>query len=256
MGASGPMYRRPASAADVRWYAYDGGGNVVGEIDPAGNVTASKKHDVFGVSRGGSGSGAAASRHGWQGGVGHVSEGETGLVYMRARYYAPEIGRFQSEDPALHGKNWFLYCGGDCINNKDENGKESLPYSISGGAWFLGVILSLTAASLLVGTVTMSLSELKANAMLATVIAGFAAVSFGVAAYGASEGDSLGSIAGLIWSGLQIFKNVLQLMILGLKEANAASYYGLAKGAVIGLFVSSMQTFGVLISIGAEQLNE
>jgi RHS repeat-associated protein len=122
MGASGPMYRRPANAADVRWYAYDGGGNVVGEIDPAGNVTAGKKHDVFGVSRGGSGT--AASKHGWQGGVGHVSEGETGgLVYMRARYYDPGIGRFQSEDPARDGVNWFVYCGNDSVNKIDSDGE-------------------------------------------------------------------------------------------------------------------------------------
>jgi RHS repeat-associated protein len=117
------MYRRPANAADVRWYAYDGGGNVVGEIDPAGNVTASKKHDVFGLSRGGSGT--AASKHGWQGQVGHQSDGESGLVYMRARYYAPELGRFQSEDPKGDGANWFTYCTGDPVNKTDPTGKET-----------------------------------------------------------------------------------------------------------------------------------
>jgi RHS repeat-associated protein len=122
MGASGPMYRRPANAADVRWYAYDGGGNVVGEIDPAGNVTSGKKHDVFGLARSG-GSGAAASRHGWQGGVGHVGDGETGLVYIRARYYAPELGRFQSEDPGRHTENWYAYCGNDPVNRSDDTGK-------------------------------------------------------------------------------------------------------------------------------------
>jgi RHS repeat-associated protein len=123
MGPSGPMYKRPANSSDVRWYVYDGGGNVTGEVDPLGNVTASQKHDVYGASRGVTGT--ATSKHGWQGDVGHQSDGETGFVYMRARYYAPELGRFQSEDPQGDGKNWFIYCDVDPINKKDADGRVS-----------------------------------------------------------------------------------------------------------------------------------
>ena len=35
---------------------------------------------------------------------------ETGLYYLRARYYDPSIGRFMSEDPAQDGLNWYIYC--------------------------------------------------------------------------------------------------------------------------------------------------
>ncbi|MBC8138085.1 MAG: RHS repeat-associated core domain-containing protein [Fibrella sp.] len=121
LGPSGPMYKRPANAADVRWYVYDGLGSVVGEVDVNGTLQAEKKHDVFGLRRGPIGT--EKSRHGFVGGLGHYSDDETGLVYMQARYYDPAIGRFTSEDPARDGANWFNYCGGDPVNMVDETGK-------------------------------------------------------------------------------------------------------------------------------------
>jgi uncharacterized protein RhaS with RHS repeats len=33
-----------------------------------------------------------ATRHGFVGGLGHVTDAATGLVYMRARYYEPAVG--------------------------------------------------------------------------------------------------------------------------------------------------------------------
>jgi RHS repeat-associated protein len=136
-GPSGPMYKRPANAVDVRWYVYDGGGNVTGEIDALGNLTASEKHDVYGASRGVTGT--ATSKHGWQGQVGHQSDGETGLVYMRARYYAPELGRFQSEDPAKDGINWFGYCNNNPVNFGDFTGKAANPLLALFKALFSGM---------------------------------------------------------------------------------------------------------------------
>ena len=44
-------------------------------------------------------SGTATSKHKFVGSLGHPSDDETGLVYMRARYYDPVVGRFASEDP-------------------------------------------------------------------------------------------------------------------------------------------------------------
>ncbi len=123
LGPNGPMYKRPANAADVRWYVYDGLGSVVGEVDVSGNLLAEKKHDVFGLRRGTVGT--EKSRHGFVGGLGHYSDDETGLVYMRARYYDPAIGRFVSEDPKHDGMNWFSYAGNNPVNMVDADGKSS-----------------------------------------------------------------------------------------------------------------------------------
>jgi RHS repeat-associated protein len=58
--------------------------------------------------------------------LGHPSEAEIGLIYMRARYYDPVAGRFISEDPAQHGTNWLTYASGNPTNKVDANGKETL----------------------------------------------------------------------------------------------------------------------------------
>ena len=35
---------------------------------------------------------------------------ESGMTYLRARYYDSNIKRFISDDPAMHGVNWYAYC--------------------------------------------------------------------------------------------------------------------------------------------------
>jgi len=58
------------------------------------------------------------------GNLGHVSDEHTGLIYMRARYYAPWAGRFISEDKARDGLNWFSYCGNEPLNRIDPDGQD------------------------------------------------------------------------------------------------------------------------------------
>lgn len=51
-------------------------------------------------------------------------EPETGLYYMRARFYDPLLGRFLTEDPIgiAGGLNLFAYASGDPINRSDPSG--------------------------------------------------------------------------------------------------------------------------------------
>ena len=44
MGGRGPEYRRDDTTGQVRWYVYDGLGSVLGEVDPNGNITSSRKY--------------------------------------------------------------------------------------------------------------------------------------------------------------------------------------------------------------------
>ena len=124
-GARGPEYRRDDSTGAVRWYLYDGLGSVVGEVDPSGTISSSRKYDVYGLVRGVSPGGT--SKHKFVGSLGHPSEDETGLTYMRARYFDPSVGRFGSEDPGRHGHNWFVYCACNPINRVDASGKSDVP---------------------------------------------------------------------------------------------------------------------------------
>ena len=57
---------------------------------------------------------------------------ETGMYYLKSRYYDPEICRFISADDvtvmidspmSLTDKNLYAYCDNDPVNKKDEEGE-------------------------------------------------------------------------------------------------------------------------------------
>ena len=126
-GPTGPLYRRDATGAALRWYIYDGLGSVLGEVDASGNLDATRTYDVYGLAR--SVTGTPTSKHGWVGQLGHTSEDETGLVYMRARYMDPVVGRFVSEDPAKDGANWYCYADDTPTCGSDPSGRRR-------GVWY------------------------------------------------------------------------------------------------------------------------
>ena len=146
-----PEYRRDDTATELdsqgrtvtkaRWYVYDGLGSVVGEVDPLGNLTSSPKYDVYRATR--ANAGAASSKQGFVGSLGHVSDAETGLIYMRARYYDPSVGRFVSQDPSGDGNNWFAYCDNNPVNRADASGEN---WQGVGIAFVLGFLAGFTAS--------------------------------------------------------------------------------------------------------------
>jgi len=88
----------------VRSYAYDESGNLVGGTDWGG---------LNGIDR---------AR--WKGAL--YLAPEAGLYYMRARWYEPRTGRFLSEDPIglAGGLNPYIFGGGDPVNNADPEGAD------------------------------------------------------------------------------------------------------------------------------------
>lgn len=102
----------------TQWYVYDGMGSVVAQVDRYTNGL--HAFDVYGNSRGSS---TTSTRHGYVGALGHMTDSETGLVYMRARYYDPLIGRWSSEDPGQNGANSYVYASDNPVNKVDQNGK-------------------------------------------------------------------------------------------------------------------------------------
>ena len=75
-----------------RYLLHDGlVGSVTHALDINGGVSADYRYDAFGL-RGGS----AARGYGY---TGEEHDGITGLIYLRARYYDPRLGRFISADP-------------------------------------------------------------------------------------------------------------------------------------------------------------
>ena len=68
--------------------------------------------------------------------IGHKQDDESGLIYMRARYYEPTSGRFTSQDPGRQGTNWFSYCGGNPVDRTDRSGNEYTDDSFDPVYWF------------------------------------------------------------------------------------------------------------------------
>ncbi|GIK32698.1 MAG: hypothetical protein BroJett009_16900 [Armatimonadota bacterium] len=91
-----------------------------------------RTYDVWGSVRSGSTTGDPKQRY--CANLGHIQDDESGLIYMRARYYEPWSGRFVSEDPARDGWNWFLYAKSNPSTFIDSDGREALAigYNIIG----------------------------------------------------------------------------------------------------------------------------
>jgi RHS repeat-associated protein len=77
-------------------------------------------YDVYGAVR--TQSGSSSNKFKYVAGIGHPTDEETGLIYMRARYYEPSVGRFVSEDPGLEGTNWYAYVMDNPTNAVDPTG--------------------------------------------------------------------------------------------------------------------------------------
>ncbi|MDB4917638.1 MAG: RhsA, partial [Gemmatimonadetes bacterium] len=105
--------------------AQDAAGNVVGMIDWT-QLSAKDKYTYqpFGTMDQNDQNVPNSMR--WKG---LLYDAESGLYYVRARYYAPEMRRFLSEDPiGLDGGiNQYRFAENDPVNNGDPSGLESCP---------------------------------------------------------------------------------------------------------------------------------
>ena len=91
-----------------RTYMKDTHGSVVGYYNSNGERMTQYEYDAFGNRL----KGSDPDPFGY---CGEYYDSESGNIYLRARYYNSETGRFISEDPAKDGVNWYVYCGGDPV---------------------------------------------------------------------------------------------------------------------------------------------
>ena len=110
-------------ADQVYYYHFDGIGSTVAITDSSGNIVNKYAYDEFGKVL--SQEEAIPNPFKYVGQFGVMDEGN-GLLYMRARYYDPESGRFISKDPigfAGGDLNLYAYVGNNPVNAIDPEGK-------------------------------------------------------------------------------------------------------------------------------------
>jgi RHS repeat-associated protein len=113
-----------ASGNTVSYPLYDAHGNnvgLLGKSDSSFTVSNEKSYDAWGGRRSGTNANGKAA---YCANIGHKQDDESGLVYMRTRYYEPGSGRFVSEDPGRFGPNWFMYCENKPMDLFDYDGKD------------------------------------------------------------------------------------------------------------------------------------
>jgi|GEM_PF-3220560 len=112
---------RGAIKTGGQWYIYikDSRGSITGMVDQAGNRVATYRASDFGEATVDQGSVYNPFR--WNG---EQVDSETGLVYLRNRYYQPSTGRFLQRDPIGYegGLNLYAFCNGDPVNKNDPSG--------------------------------------------------------------------------------------------------------------------------------------
>ena len=116
-------------------YRKDGQGNIVALIDNTGNVVVEYKYDAWGNHAVLDANGADINDASHIGNLnpfryrGYYYDTETGLYYLKSRYYDPEVGRFITIDDisyldpeTINGLNLYAYCGNNPVMHVDPNG--------------------------------------------------------------------------------------------------------------------------------------
>lgn len=113
-----------ATAAEtVTYYYTNPQGTVLAKADSAGNLIYSADYRPYG-------SQALGEPEQGPGYTGHVNDVDSGLVYMQARYYDSDLGRFISFDPAaekpaeVFGFNRYAYANNNPSTNLDPDGRD------------------------------------------------------------------------------------------------------------------------------------
>jgi RHS repeat-associated protein len=109
------------------YYVHDGLGSVRQLVDTTGWIETNYAYDPFGVPLVG-----GEVYHPYQY-TGEAWDAEVELLYLRARYYQPEVGRFDTKDPWTADAsepltlNRYVYAGDNPVNYTDPSGQTRRP---------------------------------------------------------------------------------------------------------------------------------
>ncbi|WP_328299174.1 DUF6531 domain-containing protein [Streptomyces sp. NBC_00435] len=131
------------AATGTQWYFHDQLGSTRALTDTSGAVVAGYAYTAYGTPAGQSGTASTPLRY-----AGQYTDAESGLVYLRARYYDPKTTQFLTVDPMVQStRSAYGYVAGNPLNGIDPSGKF---------VWFLPAIPIVAAVVVLVVAVAVA----------------------------------------------------------------------------------------------------
>jgi RHS repeat-associated protein len=183
------------SAAGSYWFVHDQIGSTIALLDASGARVAAYTYSPYGVV-GKSGTVSTVLQY-----TGQYTDVESGLVFLRARYYDPATAEFLTMDPDTDVTGTpYAYTGGNPLNAVDLTGRDWWnPFSWSGDTW-KNIGAGALAGAAIVGTAACIVAEPCGLGELA--LAGGGAVAAGGISIGsaASWGAAAGAYGGLVYS--------------------------------------------------------
>lgn len=120
------------------YYLYNGQGDVSILADSSGATVANYEFDAYGNQ---SEENTIYNPFGY---CGEYTDTESGLIYLRARMYDAQTGRFINEDPARSGTNWYVYAENNPILFIDPSGLDAVLITADDAAMWQGHTSILT----------------------------------------------------------------------------------------------------------------
>lgn len=204
---------------------------------------------------------------------GYFYDEETGLYYLKTRYYDPETGRFITIDgieyldpETINGLNLYAYCGNNPVMYTDPNG------TAKWWEWLLGIVIIIGAVALSVVTaglaapISAALGGGLAGAIVGGAVAGaiggaITGFAFSVASQGISNGfdnidwqqvgyDTLfGAVSGAISVGIFNGLGYLANLSMGVNRIFGAKYGRAILNKALFIYKNTSMTLGFAYNI-------
>ncbi|MGW5722059.1 RHS repeat-associated core domain-containing protein [Amycolatopsis sp. NPDC003865] len=173
------------------WYVHDQVGSTVALLNNAGAVAGSYTYTPYGRA-----AAAGTARTPLQY-TGQYTDAESGLVYLRARYYDPATAQFLTVDPLVdQTRTPYAYTGGNPLNYTDPTGR-SFWSSFTAGLMVAGAALAIGACAVL-----------EPCGAIAVGVGGAIAIDAGAVAVIGAAGAAAGGMTAAMAGGIGRFEDM------------------------------------------------
>lgn len=230
-GPNGAPIEQIDSGGAVTFLHTDQAGSVRLLTDTSGTITGSYSYDPWGRTTAHTGTGSTPLGY-----DGQYTDPESGLIYLRARYYDPATAQFLTRDPAVQTTQApYNYTGNNPFNRADPTGMFFGLDTLVGAA--VGAVIGGTASIVEQATSGNGINWSKVGIATAAGAAGGAAVTLcGSCGFVVDNAIAGGITGGLTNAGNQLYDSGS----IDVLQVGSAATFGTTFGAVSGALLSQV----------------